>query len=82
MREIMFIIRANEGILEKKVSTFKIGQESEPKNSTVGTYSYVFSDNILLTEEHKTVDGICPLKSMECFWKTAVNIHAHKPQVY
>jgi len=42
----MFIIKANEGISEKKVDTLETGQQLELNTSIVGTYSYMFSDNI------------------------------------
>ena len=59
MRDIMFIIKANEGISEKKVDTLETGQQLELNTSIVGTYSYMFSDNIWFTKEKKTFDGIC-----------------------
>lgn len=40
---------------------------------------YAFSGNNLVAEEH-IFNGIYLWRSMECFWKTPVNIHAHNQE--
>lgn len=72
--------KANEGTSEKKLILWKLGSNGRQRlQPYAATAMYAFSGNNLVAEEH-IFNGIYLWRSMECFWKTPVNIHAHNQE--